>query len=151
MRDYFYDFCQNSVMFTAVIGWFAAQILKVILVFITNRRLDFSRFVGSGGMPSSHSAFVVSLATAVGLTDGFSSTTFAICVVLAFVVMYDAAGVRRSAGQQAVILNKLVDSWSHGDFTHTDKRLKELLGHTPIEVAAGAILGIIIAIIRHCY
>ncbi len=149
MKEYFSEFCRNSVLFTAGISWLAAQAMKVLLVFIVNRKLDFSRITGSGGMPSSHSAFVMSLAAAVGLTDGFNSTAFAICVVIACVVMYDAAGVRRSAGQQAAILNKLVDRWGKEDFSKTEKRLKELLGHTPIEVVAGALLGIIVAVIRH--
>lgn len=149
MREYFNELCNNSVLFTAVISWFVAQVMKVILVFIINRRLDFSRLTGSGGMPSSHSSFVVSLSTGVGLIRGFDSIEFAICVVIALVVMYDAAGVRRSAGQQATILNKLVDAWSKDDFFTAEIKLKELLGHTPMEVVAGAVLGIIIAIIRH--
>ena len=100
-------------------------------------------------MPSSHSSLVTSLATAVAILDGIYSTSFAISAVLALVVMYDAAGVRRAAGQQAKILNKIVEEWEHLDFGKTDKRLKELLGHTPFEVFAGAILGILISFIRH--
>lgn len=141
------EFTHNGVLGTAVLGWFVAQILKVIFVFVTDKKFNFSRIVGSGGMPSSHSSFVTSLATAVGLVEGFDSTFFAICVVIALIVMYDAAGVRRAAGQQARILNKIVDEWEHGDFSLTEIKLKELLGHTPMEVIAGAILGIIIAVI----
>ena len=85
----------------------------------------------------------------VGFVHGFDSALFAIAMILTFVVMYDASGVRRSAGQQAAILNKLVDDWGNGKFANTDKKLKELLGHTPLEVIAGAILGILIAIIRY--
>lgn len=143
------EFFKSSILFTTVIAWFAAQVIKVILVFIKNKRLDFSRLIGSGGMPSSHSAFVVSMAVAVGLTEGFSSTMFAICVVVALVVMYDAAGVRRAAGQQAKILNILVEDWEKKHFENTEKKLKELLGHTPVEVFAGAILGAAIAFLRH--
>lgn len=143
------DFFNNSVLVTALTGWFAAQVLKVIFVLIWSRRFDIKRMVGSGGMPSSHSAFVVSLASSIGLVEGFSSTMFAISVCFALVVMYDAAGVRRAAGQQARILNRMIEQWEKGDFSFTDKRLKELLGHSPIEVIAGAILGFMIALIRH--
>ena len=146
---YFKELWSNSVLQTAVIGWAAAQILKVILTLIVYKKLDFTRITGSGGMPSSHSSFVVSLAMAVGFTEGFGSAAFAICTVMAFVVMYDAAGVRRSAGQQAAILNRLVETWGKEDYSLTEKKLKELLGHTPTEVIAGAILGIIIAIIGY--
>ena len=149
MPDIFNQLAQNAVLITAIISWLIAQIMKVILVFIINKKLDFGRIVGSGGMPSSHSSFVVSLAVATGITSGFNSTIFAICACFALVVMYDAAGVRRSAGQQARILNQIVDNWGRGDFEDTDKRLKELLGHTPMEVFAGAFLGIIIALLRH--
>ena len=143
------DFWKDGVLVTSILSWFSAQVLKVIFTLIEKKKLDFRRFVGSGGMPSSHSAFVTSLATAVGLQNGFSSTDFAICTVFALVVMYDAAGVRRAAGQQARILNKIVEQWGKSDFSDTDKRLKELLGHTPKEVFAGALLGIIIARVRY--
>lgn len=143
------DFWKEGVLVTSILSWFTAQVLKVIFTLIEKKRLDFRRFVGSGGMPSSHSAFVTSLATAVGLQNGFSSTEFAISTVFALVVMYDAAGVRRAAGQQARILNKLVEQWEKSDFSDTDKRLKELLGHTPKEVFAGALLGMAIALVRH--
>ena len=147
--EYLRQLSANQVLWTAIISWFTAQVLKVILVLITSKKLDFSRFVGSGGMPSSHSSFVVSLAVSVGITQGFDSAVFAVCSCLALVVMYDAAGVRRSAGQQAKILNRIAAEWEKGDFSNTEKKLKELLGHTPIEVVAGAILGIIIAVLRH--
>lgn len=143
------DFWKEGVLVTSILSWFTAQVLKVIFTLIEKKRIDFRRFVGSGGMPSSHSAFVTSLATAVGLQNGFSSTEFAISTVFALVVMYDAAGVRRAAGQQARILNKLVEQWEKSDFSDTDKRLKELLGHTPKEVFAGALLGMAIALVRH--
>lgn len=140
---------ENDILLTALFGWLSAQVIKVILVFITNRKLDFRRLVGSGGMPSSHSSITMSLSMSVGFVHGFDSALFAIAMILTFVVMYDASGVRRSAGQQAAILNKLVDDWGNGKFANTDKKLKELLGHTPLEVIAGAILGILIAIIRY--
>ncbi len=145
--SYLQQFMSNSVFITALLGWFAAQVLKIILSW--DKKLDFKRIVGSGGMPSSHASFVMALTMAVGFESGFDSPLFAISAVMSFVVMYDAAGIRRSAGQQAAILNKLVESLVKADRPKTEKRLKELLGHTPIEVFGGAILGIIIAIIRH--
>ncbi|MCH5210835.1 MAG: divergent PAP2 family protein [Oscillospiraceae bacterium] len=145
--SYLQQFVSNSVFITAILGWVVAQALKIVLSW--DKKLDFKRFVGSGGMPSSHASFVMSLTMAVGFEQGFDSALFAISAVMSFVVMYDAAGIRRSAGQQATILNKLVESMRQADFPKTEKRLKELLGHTPIEVFGGAILGIIIAIIRH--
>ena len=144
---YLQQFVSNSVFITAILDWVVAQALKIVLSW--DKKLDFKRFVGSGGMPSSHASFVMSLTMAVGFEQGFDSALFAISAVMSFVVMYDAAGIRRSAGQQATILNKLVESMRQADFPKTEKRLKELLGHTPIEVFGGAILGIIIAIIRH--
>lgn len=146
---YFADFWSNSIPATCIIAWFLAQLIKVILVLLFDKRIDFKRFVGSGGMPSSHSSFVTSLATAVGLVDGFSSTAFAVSMVVALVVMYDAAGVRRAAGQQAKILNKIVENWSSDEVKQREEKLKELLGHTPKEVFAGALLGIAVALIRH--
>ena len=146
---YLAEIGQNSILWTSVLAWFVAQVLKVILVFISHRKLDFSRFVGSGGMPSSHSSFSVSLALSTGFVCGFSSVEFAICVCFSLIVMYDAAGIRRSAGEQAKILNKIVEEWERGDFSHTETKLKELLGHTPVEVFAGAILGALISILRY--
>ena len=143
------NFWNESVFVTCILSWFIAQLIKVITVIIKEKRLDFRRFVGSGGMPSSHASFVMALTTSVAILDGFTGVNFAICAVFSLVVMYDAAGVRRAAGQQAKILNKIVEEWEKADFEHTDKRLKELLGHTPFEVFAGAILGIVIALIRH--
>ncbi|MCR4718592.1 MAG: divergent PAP2 family protein [Firmicutes bacterium] len=143
------NFWSESVLVTSILSWFAAQVIKVFFSLIQNKRFDFRRLVGSGGMPSSHASFVTSLATAVGLEKGFSGTEFAICAVFALVVMYDAAGVRRAAGQQARILNKLMEEWEKSDFSHSDKHLKELLGHTPKEVFVGALLGITIALLRH--
>ncbi|HAL63826.1 MAG TPA: divergent PAP2 family protein [Clostridiales bacterium] len=143
------NFWAESVLVTSVIAWFTAQVIKVITSLIQDKRFDFRRLVGSGGMPSSHASFVTSLATSVGIIEGFSSTDFAICTVFALVVMYDAAGVRRAAGQQARILNKILEDFEKSDFSQSDKHLKELLGHTPKEVFVGALLGIAIALLRH--
>ena len=140
----------NSYIYivTMLVSWVIAQSIKVILVLIWDKKVDFSRFVGSGGMPSSHAAFSVSLATIAGLKLGFDSIYFSICLAFALVVMYDASGIRRAAGNQAKILNQIIEHWDD-DNDHPeirDERLKELLGHTPYEVFAGAILGIAIAI-----
>lgn len=143
------NFWKENVIVTCLLSWFIAQFIKVVLTLIKDKKIDFRRFIGAGGFPSSHAALVTSLATSVGLIDGFSGTGFAISVVLALVVMYDAAGVRRAAGQQARILNKIVEEWENSDLASKDKRLKELLGHTPKEVIAGAILGILIALVRY--
>lgn len=135
---------ENPVILMSLLSWFAAQLGKVILILITKRRIDFSRFVGSGGMPSSHASFTCALAIGVGRTAGFGSPLFAVTFVFSLIVMYDASGVRRAAGQQAQILNKIVEHWNDNDQVYMEKKLKELLGHTPFEVLVGAILGIII-------
>lgn len=146
--NFFIELLENRILITAVLGWFIAQTMKVILVLIQNKRLDWSRFVGSGGMPSSHSSFVISLTTAVGYTEGVASPLFAICAVLSFVVMYDASGVRRATGIQAKVINKLVDTYEESeDVEISNEKLKELIGHSPIEVLAGAIVGLLTAII----
>ncbi len=114
---------------------------KGLASFFAHKRWNFRRFVETGGMPSAHSAAVSSLTTAVGLQDGFGSTLFAVCLYFSLIVMYDAAGLRQAAGKQAVILNRLMDEhWKEGE---SDRhRLMELLGHTPLEVLTGAILGV---------
>ena len=146
---YLIDLCNNSIIQTALISWFVAQLLKVFIVLIIERRVDFTRLTGSGGMPSSHSSFTVSLAAAIVFIDGFDSVAFGLAAAFSLVVMYDASGVRRSAGQQAAILNRIVEKIGKEELSATGKKLKELLGHTPMEVLAGAILGLIIAIIRY--
>lgn len=135
---------QNVVLVSAFTAWLTAQLLKVLLSFITFGSFDIERLVGSGGMPSSHTALVVSLAAGTAYHEGLDSTQFAIASVFAAIVMYDAAGVRNAAGQQAKVLNRLI---THLSVEHTfpDVELKELLGHTPVEVVAGAALGMFIA------
>ncbi len=136
----------NSILWSSLLAWFIAQFLKVVLTIIFMKKLDLRRFVGSGGMPSSHTALVVSLATSIGLAEGFDSPLFALATAVSLVVMYDAAGVRRAAGKQAAILNEIIAALQ----THQsipNEKLKELIGHTPIEVIAGALLGIIVSLI----
>ena len=125
-------------------SWFTAQALKVILTLIKERKLDFYRFVGSGGMPSSHSAMVMGLSTAIGLKMGWVSLEYAVSIIFSLIIMYDASGVRRAVGKQAMILNQMIKDRQQNKQIE-EKQLKELVGHTPIEVFAGAILGILIA------
>lgn len=135
---------QNKVLIIAFIAWFIAQLLKVLITLFTEKRFDFTRFVGSGGMPSSHSSFSMALTTAIGKMYGWSSPIFAMALSFSLIVMYDAAGVRRAAGKQAEILNKIVHDRRY-DKKITEERLKELIGHTPKEVIMGALLGVIMA------
>lgn len=137
----------NRVLGAGILAWFIAQVLKVILTLILQKHFDSSRFWGSGGMPSSHSALMCAVATTVGFQCGFDSPLFAMAICFAFVVMYDAAGVRRAAGKQAAVLNRLVDEIIYEGKGLNDERLKELIGHTPIQVVAGALLGVIIGVI----
>jgi len=134
----FKDIISNKYITVPVLAWFIAQILKVINVIIKDKKMDFTRLIGSGGMPSSHSAFVVALAIVTGKNHGFYSAEFGITSALAIIVMYDAAGVRRAAGKQAEVLNMIIYS---SDNINIDEKLKELLGHTPFEVLMGALLG----------
>ena len=128
---------------------FIAQVIKLLLDIIINRRVDFRIFTTTGGMPSSHSAGVVALSTIVGILDGFTSTMFAIAIGYAFVVMYDAAGIRRASGKMAVCLNKMVADFYKHDINAAGTKLKEMLGHTPKEVFCGAILGVVFAFFFH--
>ena len=141
------DIINNYVLICSLLGWLIASVAKIIIILIREKRLDFRRIYGSGGMPSSHSATVTSLATAVAKTDGIYSTNFAIAFMVAFIVMYDATGVRRAAGEQARILNQLVNNLSDHNPVYLKKKLKELIGHTPLEVIVGGLLGILIALI----
>ena len=136
----------NRVLMASFLAWALAQLLKIVSWAVTRGKLNFRRLVEPGGMPSSHSAFVTSLATGVGLTEGFDSTIFALAAVFALIVMYDAAGVRRAAGKQARVLNAIIEDLNRREL-HPE-RLRELLGHTPVEVVAGALLGVLIALWR---
>ncbi|MDP2904873.1 MAG: divergent PAP2 family protein [Candidatus Omnitrophota bacterium] len=137
---------RNKIFMTTVSAWLIAQTVKVTLGVIRQKRFDFRWFVGTGGMPSSHAAGASCLATAIGLNQGFDSAYFALAASFALVVMFDAQGVRRAAGRQARILNRITeDIYWQGRIK--DDRLRELLGHTPVEVIAGLFLGILIAIL----
>ena len=136
----------------AILAAFTAQCIKFFLHLIIKREIDLTKFATTGGMPSSHSAGVVGLATSVGILSDFTSIDFALAMGLALVVMYDAAGVRRAAGKQAACLNKiLLDFYKH-DIAQFGGRLKELLGHTPLQVVMGAIYGAAFACaIHYCW
>lgn len=146
---YITDLLKNNIFWTSAVAWAVAQGIKIILTLLSERRFDFTRITGTGGMPSSHSSFTVALATSTGFKYGFDSGLFAIAAAFSIVVMYDAAGIRRSAGQQAVILNKIIEKIGKEDISETGKKLKELLGHTPIQVFAGAVLGVAVAVAAH--
>lgn len=135
---------ENLWLWIPITTWFVVQLLKVLFELIKYKKLNIKRMVGSGGMPSSHSALVCSLATSVGITEGVNSPMFAITVALAAIVMYDASGVRRAAGKQAKILNQIIES--EGKNINVQEKLIELLGHTPLEVYVGAAIGILMAI-----
>ena len=132
----------NKTLIVALTWWTIAQLVKVPVNYFIHRKIDLRLWVSAGGMPSSHSALVCALATGAALQDGLGSTTFAICVALAMIVMYDAAGVRQAASQQARILNQIIDEMFQGH-PISDERLKELLGHTRFQVVVGAAMGIL--------
>ncbi len=147
--SFFQDFFSNTIFLASAAGWIVAQFLKTLIHMFLTRRFVAERLVGSGGMPSSHSATVCSLATASCIIYGADSFEFAISLILAIIVMYDAMGVRRETGIQAKLLNDIMQTFAdmgRSEISANDK-LKEFIGHTPLQVLAGAILGILIAFI----
>lgn len=136
----------NETLWCAVAAWFIAQALKIPTYWLVEKKLDWSRFFGSGGMPSSHTAFVVSLAIMTGWLAGFDRPEFAVAVVLACIVMYDASGVRRETGLQAEVINDIIQKVFVDGQPITDVELKELIGHTKIEVAGGFLVGVVVAL-----
>lgn len=148
MQDIFAQVFRNKIFITTLSAWIIAQALKVTLGVLRLRKFDFRWLVGTGGMPSSHSAGAACLATAIGLEYGFDSVLFAIGASFAIVVMFDAQGVRRATGKQARILNRIMDDIYWQGRIRED-RLRELVGHTPIEVIMGFILGVSIAFVAH--
>lgn len=136
----------NKYLAIPFLLWFLIQVFKVIQDLIKTKKFNFKRIMGAGGMPSSHSAIVTALATLIGKNEGFNTSIFALSVIFAFIVMYDAAGVRRAAGKQASLLNKLVETPGLTGL-QVSERLVEVLGHTPFQVFVGALLGIIVGLI----
>jgi uncharacterized protein len=137
---------ENRVLVAAFLAWAIAQVTKTIYDLFKQRKLVVGRLVSSGGMPSSHSSLVTGLATATGRVAGVGSVAFAVAVVLASIVMYDAAGVRRAVSIQARILNQMIDEAFQGK-PFAEKRLRELIGHTPIQVFVGGLLGIVVGLL----
>lgn len=137
----------NRILWGAVTSWFIAQVLKVLIYWGIEKHFDWRRFFGAGGMPSSHAASVVSLAVLVGGLEGFNSTYFAIAFIFMTVVLHDARGVRREAGAQAKIINRILRNIIIDGKPATDAELKELVGHTPLEVLVGSIIGMIVGVL----
>ncbi len=134
-----------------ILAAFLAQLIKFLIFTIQSRKINFKIFTTTGGMPSSHSAGVMGLATSIGIIEGWDSVAFAISIGFALVTMYDAAGVRRAAGKTAACLNRMMEDFYKHDVQAIGGKLKELLGHTPLEVIIGAIFGIAFAFLYHNY
>ena len=137
---------QFKYLYIPFLMWFGIQLFKVIYDLVTTKKFNFKRILGAGGMPSSHSAVVTSLATLIGRYEGVTTPIFALSVIFAFVVMYDAAGIRRAAGKQAKLLNKLVETPGLSG-VQVGEKLIEVLGHTPKQVFVGAIIGVVAGLI----
>lgn len=142
---------ENRILLTGLIAWAVSQLIKTIIHLIINKRFDWERLAGDGGMPSSHSATVSAVAVSTGLIAGWDSPVFAVAVILALIVMHDARGVRQETGKQARVINdilELFESMGQGKLT-PEETLKELVGHTHRQVIAGAALGIVIALLMN--
>ena len=146
MTNDFMTFVQSKYIYVPFLLWFGIQSFKLIYDLCTTKKFNFKRIMGAGGMPSSHSAVVVGLSTLIGKYEGVGSPIFALSFILAFVVMYDACGIRRAAGKQAVLLNKLIETPGLTGMQVSEK-LVEVLGHTPVEVFVGALIGIVVGLI----
>lgn len=146
MRDFFDEVFSNRILIAGALGWLTAQVLKTIIFAITNHGLNWSRLVGDGGMPSGHSATVTAIAVSCGMELGFDSPIFAVACFMAIIVMHDAMGVRRETGKQSQVLNHLVEVVYAKNLT-SEEKLKEFVGHTPLQVFFGFLLGLCIAIV----
>lgn len=144
MQDFLTIF-DNHILVVALLACLFAQVLKVVFELVRHGKANLKVLTETGGMPSSHSALVAALATGVGQTRGWSSAEFAIAFVVAVIVMYDAAGVRQAAGKQARLLNQIIDELFSEKPEFNEDRLKELLGHTPVQVIAGSVLGVVVS------
>lgn len=142
----FTDFIQNKYIYIPILLWFGIQLFKLLYDLVTTKKFNFKRILGAGGMPSSHSVVVTSLATLIGKNIGVGTPMFAMALIFAFVVMYDAAGVRRAAGKQARLLNKIVETPGLSGL-EVSERLVEVLGHTPLQVVVGAVIGVVAGLI----
>ncbi|NPA80321.1 MAG: divergent PAP2 family protein [Thermotogae bacterium] len=142
------DLLSNYILWGALLTSVIAQLIKFVSVAIRTGKFDLSRLVGTGGMPSAHSASVMALTTMVGLKEGFGSPLFGVVAFFSLITMYDAAGVRKAAGEQARVLNVILDEMMKGHPV-SQVELKELLGHTPKEVLTGALMGILFGVLFH--
>ena len=142
----FMGFIQNKYIYIPILLWFFIQLFKVISDLVTTKKFNFKRIMGAGGMPSSHSAIVTSLAIMIGKYEGVDTPIFALSLIMAFIVMYDACGVRRAAGKQAALLNKIIETPGLTG-VQVSERLVEVLGHTPVQVFVGALLGVVVGLI----
>lgn len=145
--NWLYDFLANEPIWAAMSAWALAQVLKVVITSIMEKRLNFGCLLASGGMPSSHSAFVSALCVLIGAHCGFGSELFAISAAFALVVMYDACGVRRAVGEQAKVLNEIIKALYQNHSDGADKAIKVILGHSPFQVAMGFLLGIAVGVL----
>lgn len=144
---FFSKLLSNQVLMGGIAGWFAAQFCKTLLYAIINRKLDISRFWGDGGMPSAHSSTVSCMAVTAGIVYGVDSFPFAVCVIVAMITMRDAMGVRLETGKQAKLLNEMVRLFSKDNPSLPEQRLKEFVGHTPMQVLIGCGTGCVMAVI----
>lgn len=138
-----------ELLLSPFLAWFLSQVIKTLIVCIYHKKLDFSRVGGDGGMPSSHSSIVAALATSCACCYGFDTAPFPISLTLALIVMHDASGVRWESGKQARVINEIREYLQSMAFKGSHERLEELLGHTPLQVFVGAILGIVVALLTH--
>lgn len=138
------DIFSNRILISGIIAWSLAQIIKVPLNYLTERRWDWALLLRAGGMPSSHSALVTAVAHAIGLFSGFDTPVYALAVAIAIIVIYDATGIRRQAGKHAEVINAMIRDLTHGHPLQ-EERLREVLGHTPLEALGGMLLGLLVA------
>lgn len=136
---------ENHLLVNSLIAWLSAQVIKAVIYAIVNRRMDWSRLFGDGGMPSGHSATVTALAATAAIHYGLDSAVFAVCVILAIIVMHDARGVRHEAGKHARAINELMELLESKK--NTEEKLQEFLGHTPLQVVFGSLLGLGVALV----
>ena len=149
---YISELLRNKIIIAGVVSWTTAQCLKLLIYWVVNKKMNFERLIGDGGMPSSHSATVTSVALMTGLVAGFDSPIFGVAFILALVVMHDASGVRLETGKQAKVINELVEIFKDlgKNSLSPEDKLKEFVGHTHIQVLAGFSLGIIVTLIYFC-
>ncbi|MBI4355256.1 MAG: divergent PAP2 family protein [Candidatus Omnitrophica bacterium] len=148
MGPWLREFAHNQIFWTVVVSWVVSQTIKVTIGVLQYRRFDFKWLIWTGGMPSSHAAGVTALAMAVGIREGFDSVFFAIALVVMLIIAFDSQGVRRAAGRQAQMLNRLLEDIYYQRPIKPEEKLKEFLGHTPVQVIAGMVVGFVVAVWR---